>query len=164
MPTRLTPEQRRDCIERIRRFPDELEAALQGLTDEQLTTRYDPTEWSVAQNVHHLADSHLNAYTRTRLLLTEDHPTIRPYDQEAWAELPDAKTPSLQTSLMILRGLHARWTELLDSLEESDFQRSGVHPEMGDGYTIDEILSIYSRHGTGHIEQFRRQLAAGNVI
>jgi hypothetical protein len=160
MSTILTPDQRRDCIERIRRFPSELEAALQGLSDEQLTTRYDPKEWSVAQNVHHLVDSHMNAYIRTRLLLTEEHPTVRPYDQDAWSELADAKTPNLEPSLIILRGMHQRWTELLDSLSESDFQRQGIHPDLGD-YTIDDVLRIYSAHGSGHIDQFQRQLAAG---
>ena len=156
----LTPEQRRDYIERIRRFPAELEAALQGLTEEQLTAHYIPHEWSVAQNVHHLADSHLNAYVRLRLLLTEDHPTMRPYNQNAWAELPDAKDTDLELSLSILRGLHARWAKLLDSLSESDFAREGIHPETG-AYTIDTLLNTYAHHGTGHIEQLQRQLAAG---
>jgi hypothetical protein len=159
MPAVLTPDQRRDAIKRIRRFPDELEAALQGLTEEQLTTRYISHEWSVAQNVHHLADSHLNAYTRLRLLLTEDHPSIRAYDQDKWAELPDAKDTDLELSLMILRGLHARWAKLWDSLTDADFSREGVHPEIG-AYTVDDVLRIYSQHGTGHIEQLQRQLAA----
>ena len=88
----FTPQERIDRINRIRRFPAELEAAVQGLNEEQLTTRYDPTEWSVAQNVHHCVDSHVNAYIRTRLILTEDKPPIKPYLQESWAELPDAKT------------------------------------------------------------------------
>ena len=163
MPTVFTPQERRERIEQIRRFPAELEAAIQGLTAEQLTTRYDPTEWSVAQNVHHLADSHMNAYIRTRLLLTENHAMVRPYDQDAWAELPDAKTASLDDSLMILRGLHARWSRLLDSLQDSDFQRAGKHPDIEGAYTVDDVLDIYSRHGTGHIGQLGRQLAAGGV-
>jgi len=163
MPIVLTPDQRRECINRIRRFPAELEAALQGLSEEQLTARYDPTEWSVAQNVHHVADSHLNAYIRTRLILTEDHPRVTAYRQDLWAELPDAKTPALETSLSILRGLHERWTQLLDSLQPSDFARSGIHPE-NDNYTIDNIVNTYANHGAGHIEQLQRQLAAGKVI
>jgi DinB superfamily len=163
MPILFTPQERRERIEQIRRFPAELEAAIQGLTEEQLTTRYDPTEWSVAQNVHHLVDSHMNAYIRTRLLLTEDHPTIKPYNQDAWAELADAKTPSLEDSLLILRSLHVRLTTLLDSLHDSDFQRPGKHPDLEGPYTIDNVLDIYSRHGTGHIEQLGRQLAAGGI-
>jgi hypothetical protein len=163
MPIVLTPDQRRDAIERIRRFPAEIAAAVQGLTDEQLTTCYDPTEWSVAQNVHHVVDSHMNAYIRTRLLLTEDHPTVRPYDQDAWAELTDANTPSLEDSLLILRHMHARWTRLLDSLTDADFRRVGKHPAIEGDYTIDDVLDIYSQHGTGHIDQLNRQLAAGGV-
>ena len=157
----FTPQERLDRIDQIRRFPAELEAAVQGLNEEQLTTRYDPGEWSVAQNVHHLVDSHMNAYIRTRLILTEDKPTVRPYFQEHWAELPDAKSPSLTTSLLILRGLHQRWTELFDSLQEVDFRRAGIHPDIDGDYTIDDILDTYSRHGTGHIEQLQRQLEAG---
>ena len=161
MSTVFTPQERRERIEQIRRFPAELEAAIQGLTDEQLTTRYDPTEWSVAQNVHHLVDSHMNGYIRMHLLLTEDHATVRPYNQDAWAELPDAKIAFLDDSLLILRGLHARWSRFLDYLSDADFRRVGKHPDIEGDYTIDDILDIYSRHGTGHIEQLGRQLAAG---
>ncbi len=157
----FTPQERIERIDQIRRFPAELETAVQGLNEEQLTTRYDPTEWSVAQNVHHVVDSHVNAYIRTRLILTEDKPTVRPYLQERWAELPDAKSPVITTSLLILRGLHQRWTELLDSLQEVDFRRSGIHPNIDGDYTIDDILQIYSEHGTGHIDQLQRQLQAG---
>jgi hypothetical protein len=156
-----TPQERIDRIDRIRRFPAELETAIQGLNEEQLTTRYDPTEWSVAQNVHHCVDSHVNAYIRTRLILTEDNPPIKPYLQESWAELTDAKTPAITTSLLILRGLHQRWTELLDSLQDSDFRRTGLHPDHEGDYTIDSILQIYSEHGEGHIDQLQRQLQAG---
>jgi hypothetical protein len=163
MPTLYTPEERRERIDRIRRFPADLEAALQGLTDEQLTARYDPTEWSVAQNVHHVVDSHMNAYIRLRLLLTEDHPTIKPYDQDAWAELTDAKIASLDDSLAILRGLHTRWTLLLDSLSDADFLRAGKHPAIEGDYTVDDILRIYSEHGEGHIDQLGRQLTAGGI-
>lgn len=162
MLTVLTPEQRRECIERIRRFPDELEAAVRGLTDEQLTSRYDPSEWSVAQNVHHLVDSHMNAYIRTRLMLTEDNPRVTAYKQDLWAELVDAKSPSIAVSLTLLRALHQRWTQLFDGLEDSDFGRPGIHPENPD-YTIDGIVQTYANHGTGHIEQLQRQLAAGQV-
>jgi len=163
MPIVLTPQQRRDCIDRIRRFPADLEAAIHGLTEEQLTARYDPTEWSVAQNVHHVVDSHMNAYIRTRLILTEDNPRVTAYKQDLWAELPDAKTPAVETSLHILRGLHARWTQLLDSLQPGDFARRGIHPDSDD-YSIDNIVNTYARHGAGHIEQLQRQLAAGAKI
>jgi uncharacterized damage-inducible protein DinB len=159
MPIVLTPEQRRDYIERIRRFPAELEAAIAGLSDEQLLARPIPGEWSIAQNVHHLVDSHVNAYCRLRLLLTEENPTLRGYDQDKWAELPDAVTSDLSDSLTILRGLHARWAALWDTLTDADFARQGFHPESGP-YTVDDSLNIYAHHGTGHIEQIRRNLAA----
>jgi hypothetical protein len=156
----LTPGQRRALIDQIRRFPSELEQTINGLTEEQLTTHYLEREWTVAQNVHHVADSHLNAYTRTRLLLTEDNPTIRPYNQDAWAELPDACDTALEDSLTLLRGLHRRWVKLFESLSEADWARPGLHPEGGP-ITVESLLQTYAAHGAGHIDQIQRTLAAG---
>ncbi len=155
----LTPEQRSERIEKIRQFPAQLERALAGLSAEQLTTPYLAGEWSVAQNVHHLADSHMNAFTRAKLILSEDHPLLKPYDQDAWAAMPDGMAPALDTSLMILRGLHSRWADVLESARDADWQRVGIHPERGE-VTLERILEIYSGHGEGHIDQIRRTLAA----
>ncbi len=158
----LTPEQRQACIERIRAFPALLEAAVSGLSDEQLTTHYLPDEWTVAQNVHHVVDSHMNAYIRTRLMLTEDNPTIRPYDQDAWALLADAHQPDLSASLALLRALHTRWVTLFESLSEEQWNRPGLHP-AGGAISPASIVQSYADHGEGHIDQIRRTLAAGRA-
>ncbi|NWG17666.1 MAG: putative metal-dependent hydrolase [Chloroflexi bacterium] len=158
----LTPTQRREMIEAVRRFPAELEAVVGGLTETQLKTRFIPHEWSVMQNVHHLADSHMNAFIRTKLLLTEDHPTLKPYNQETWAETADALELPLEASLAILRGLHHRWSDLLDSLDERAWARTGLHPEVGE-MSVEDILQTYSRHGAGHIEQIQKTLAAATA-
>jgi hypothetical protein len=155
----LTNEQRRELIDKIRVFPAQLRARLSGLTDEQLTTHFLDGEWTVAQNVHHLADSHMNSFIRLRLILTEDRPTLKPYDQVLWAELADSGTTALEESLSILEGLHRRWVRVFESLRGADWRRSGLQPEIGD-VTIDDLLTIYAEHGEGHIEQINRTLAA----
>jgi DinB superfamily len=155
----LTSEQRYELIEKIRVLPAQLRARVGGLSDEQLTTHFLEGEWTVAQNVHHLADSHMNSFIRTRLILTEDRPTLKPYDQDRWAELADSGTTALEESLSILEGLHCRWVRLFESLSEADWQRAGLHPEIGE-VTIDSILQIYAAHGEGHIDQINRTLAA----
>lgn len=155
----LTPEQRQEMITAIRNFPVQLEARIKDLDERQLKTRFIPGEWSVIQNVHHLADSHMNAYIRTKLLLLEDRPTLKPYNQDDWAETPDATDTPLETSLAILRGLHARWTDLFASLKDEDWGRCGVHPEYGE-VSMEGILQTYARHGAGHIEQINKTLAA----
>ncbi len=153
-----TPEQRRAYIETIATFPDVLEALVTPLTEEQLHTHFLAHEWTVAQNVHHLADSHMNSFIRFKLLLTEDNPTIKPYDQDAWAVTPDYQPP-IATSLGILRGLHVRWAALLNHLGETDWARRGTHPASG-VITIDSLLKSYHDHCLAHIDQITRTLAA----
>ena len=155
----FTPEERAAMIVRIATLPDELEALVCTLTPDQLTTHYLAHEWTVAQNVHHLADSHMNAYVRLKLMLTEENPTFKPYDQDAWAETPDADHAGLGESLQLLRGLHARWVRLFASLDEAQWQRTGWHPENRRTYTPEDILRTYSGHGAGHLDQIRRTLA-----
>jgi hypothetical protein len=156
----LTPEQRRDCINRIRRLPSELEALVGKLSEEQLITQFIPGEWNVAQNVHHLADSHMNAFIRVKLLLTEDNPTVKPYLQERWAERVDSYDVPIQYSIMLLRGLHHRWVALFESLGENEWGRSGLHPDNG-VITVEGILQSYAAHGEAHLDQITRTLAAG---
>jgi hypothetical protein len=155
----LTHEQRHDLIAKIRILPAQLRECVAGLSDKQLTTHFLEGEWTVAQNVHHLADSHLNSFIRTRLILTEDRPALKPYDQDRWAELADSGTTALGESLSILEGLHQRWVRLFESLDEASWRRAGLHPEIGE-VTIDNILQIYAAHGEGHIDQIERTLAA----
>ena len=143
----------------IRSFPERLEQAIEGLSAEELTTRYVPREWTVAQNVHHLVDSHINSYVRMKLIVTEDHPPLKPYDQDVWASMPDASGSNVGVSVMILKGLHTRWADFLSALDEADWGRSGFHPERGD-VTIGQLVRIYAEHGDGHIDQIQRTLAA----
>jgi hypothetical protein len=155
----FTETQRRELIDQIRELPTRLRERVSGLTDAQLTIHFLPHEWTVAQNVHHLADSHMNSFIRVRLILTEERPTLKPYDQDLWAELADSGTAALEESLCILDGLHARWVRLFESLDEAAWQRSGLHPENGE-VTIEDMLRTYAAHGQGHIDQIGRALAA----
>ena len=156
----FSPEERAVMIARIAALPDQLEALVCALTPEQLTTHYLAHEWTVAQNVHHLADSHMNAFVRVKLILTEENPAFKPYDQDAWAGTADADQADLGVSLQLLRGLHARWVRLFESLDEAQWQRTGWHPENRRTYSPEDILKTYSGHGEGHLDQIRRTLDA----
>jgi hypothetical protein len=155
----FTAEQKRALIDALRELPTQLEALVVDLTDSQLESQFITGEWSVAQNVHHLADSHMNAYIRTKLLLTQDNPTVIPYDQDVWATLPDVFGTRVELSLAIIRGLHARWTELFEQLSDEQFARTGMHPEYG-VITVQGQLETYAEHGREHLDQITRTLAA----
>ena len=146
----ITDEQRQQLIDQIEQAPAQLRKALAGLTEEQVDTPYRPGGWTVRQVVHHLPDSHMNAYVRFRLALTEDEPTIKPYDQERWATLKDARTAPAELSLSLLESLHRRFVLLLRSLRAEDFARTFLHPEMG-VVTLDKYLGMYAWHGRHHI-------------
>ncbi|MET4106370.1 YfiT family bacillithiol transferase [Hymenobacter sp. UYP22] len=135
----------------IATLPDQVRAAVAGLTPEQLDTPYRPNGWTVRQLVHHLPDSHLNAYTRFRLALTEDNPTIKPYDEAAWAELPDVAATPPAVSLALLEALHIRWVKLLRGMEEAQWQRTYFHPESKRTFTLDQVLVLYAWHGRHHL-------------
>lgn len=139
------------CIDEIAVAPAHLRDAVAGLTAAQLDTPYRAGGWTVRQVVHHLPDSHLNAYTRMKLALTENEPTIRPYEEARWAELPDARTGPVETSVGLLDFLHQRWTLLLRALEPADFQRRYVHPEHGRVFGLDEAVALYAWHGRHHV-------------
>lgn len=146
----MTDARRAACVARIAAAPAHIRAAVAGLDDPQLDTPYRPGGWTVRQVVHHLADSHLNAYTRIRLALTEETPTIKPYDETRWAELPDARTLPVEVSLGLLDGLHARWVGLLGQLGAADGARGFHHPEHGRVMTVDELFAFYAWHGDHH--------------
>ncbi len=155
----LTPEDRKLFIRQIAEAPSCLRQAVQGLNDEQLNTPYRDGGWTVRQVVHHLADSHLNAYVRTRLALTEEAPGIKPYQESLWAELYDARTLPIEPSLRLLESLHTRWIALLEHLTPAEFQRTIRHPERGI-MTLDSILDLYawhSRHHVGHVTALKKQ-------
>jgi uncharacterized damage-inducible protein DinB len=148
----LTGEQRKQYIRDISETPTRLAAAVSTLDEEQLNTPYRPGGWTIRQVAHHVPDSHLNAYTRFRLALTEEEPTIRPYHEDRWAELSDARTAPVEYSLELLVSLHRRWVYLLESLTETDFTRVFHHPELGP-VTLDKNLALYSWHGRHHVAQ-----------
>ena len=145
----VLPEMRPPLIGEIEAAPARFRAAVQGLTKQQLDTPYRPDGWTVRQVVHHVADSHLHAYIRFRLALTEDQPTIKPYDQAKWAELPDARTAPVETSLQLIDSLHQRWVVLLRSMSDVDFARRFNHPERG-VLRLDTNLAMYAWHGRHH--------------
>ncbi len=147
----ILPGVRAAHIETLRLLPERLCDAVAGLNDAQLDTPYRQDGWSLRQVVHHLADSHVNAYIRFKLALTEDWPTIKPYDEAAWAQLPDAQLP-IEDSLRFVDALHARWVSLLRAMSEDDFQKGFTHPERG-RMTLTLNLSIYEWHARHHVAQ-----------
>ena len=159
--TELTPDERRAAIDDIAAAPVRMREAVRGLTEQQLDTPYRDGGWSVRQVVHHVPDSHLNAYCRLKIALTEDEPTIRPYDEAVWAELADSRNTPIEVSLTLLESLHARWVGLMRSMKDEDFRRTLKHPERpGLTLTIDWLVSLYgwhSRHHVGHITSLRER-------
>lgn len=146
----ITAAGREACISRIAELPSRLRRAVGGLSPGQIATPYREGGWTIAQVVHHLADSHINSFVRFKLALTEDNPTIKPYKQEIWAGSADASTTDISQSLKLIEGLHARWTVLLRSFSASDFQRTFMHPERG-AQTLDHALQMYAWHGDHHL-------------
>lgn len=147
-------------IQTLRDLPQELTSAIAGLSEEQLDTSYREGGWTVRQVVHHVADSHANSYIRFKLALTEDWPTIKPYDEAAWANLADSRTMELPPSLAFISSLHARWVALLETLSEEHFHRGFNHPERG-RQNLATTLALYawhSRHHTAHITQLRARM------
>ena len=149
-PAAVSPEDRRRYIDEIEQTPKNMRVAVTGLSDQQLDTPYRPQGWTVRQVVHHLPDSHLNSYLRFRLALTEDEPTIKPYDEARWAELVDARTAPVELSLTLLDSLHKRWVLLLRSLSAADCSRKFLHPEIGE-VTLEKNLALYAWHGRHHV-------------
>ncbi len=146
----MTTEERKQLIAKIAALPAELDTAIKGLNDSQLDTPYGPGKWTIRQVVHHLADAHITAFYRFKLVLTEDHPTIKPYDQDLWANLPDTIATPIEPSLQIIRGLHERWVRLLKGVQEAAWSRLGHHLVRGD-VTLESLLGIYADHGEKHV-------------
>jgi hypothetical protein len=145
-----TPEMRNRHIEQISGLPARMRQAIAGLRKDQLDTPYRDGGWTVRQVVHHVPDSHLNAYIRFKWAMTENAPTIKTYDEGAWATLKDSELTPVEVSLTLLESLHARWTVLLRSLKADDFQRKFNHPDSGP-HDVDWLLALYSWHGNHHV-------------
>ena len=155
--TMSDPKQREVSISQIERLPAELEKVVTGLGERELESRYRQGSWTVRQLVHHLADAHANAYIRMKLTLTEDRPTVKPYDQDEWSKLEDARTLPIASSLDIIRGVHHRWTVLMRSIPEEAWSRKLFHPERGE-LALDDLLELSRIHGERHLEQIRAAL------
>lgn len=158
--TELESGERRGMIDNIAAAPARMREAVRGLSDEQLDTPYREGGWTLRQVVHHVPDSHLNAYCRLKLALTEDEPVIRPYDESLWAKLDDVHTTPVEVSLTLLESLHARWVGLLRAMKDEDFRRTFKHPEHAGTQTLDWLVAMYSwhsRHHVAHITSLREQ-------
>jgi uncharacterized damage-inducible protein DinB len=155
-PATISPGDRSDAIATLAELPEQLRNAVDGLSFTQLSTPYREGGWTLRQVVHHVADSHINAYVRVKLALTEDWPTIKPYDEEAWAKLHDVAAP-IEWSLELVESLHARWVMLLQSLKDEQWKRGCHHPENGP-MTVEVLALLYawhSRHHVAHITHLR---------
>jgi hypothetical protein len=159
-PRSVSTEQREEFLSRLASTPALLRAAVAGLSDAQLDTPYREGGWTVRQVVHHVPDSHVNAYVRFKLALTENEPTIKPYDEAAWAMLSDVAGTPVETSLILLDSLHKRWAVLMRGISETDWKRKFVHPEMGTT-ALDTYLAMYAwhcGHHVAHIAELRRRM------
>lgn len=154
-PLTLTPEERVGAVQAIRALPAQLRAAVEGQPDAVLGTPYRDGGWTVRQVVHHLADSHMNAVVRLKLALTEENPTVRPYEEGEWARLPDMRLP-VAPSLALLAGLHVRWAALLESLSPEEWGHEWTHPALGRASTVDTLAAMYAWHGQHHLAHIRR--------
>ena len=142
--------QKRVFIDEIAQTPARLKTAVAGLSNTQLDTPYRPAGWTVRQVVHHVPDSHLNAYVRFKLALTEDNPTIKPYAEDRWADLSDTQSTPIEVSLTLLESLHDRWVRLLRSLTPEQWKRTFRHPELGE-MTLEKTVAMYAWHGKHHV-------------
>jgi hypothetical protein len=146
----VTPDKRAKFIAAIREAPALMRGALQGLSDAQLDTPYREGGWTPRQIAHHVPESHMNAYTRFKLAITEDNPTIKPYDENLWAKTADVFREPVETSVVLLDALHKRWVSLLETMKPEDFSRTVFHPEHKREMNLDYLLQMYAWHGRHH--------------
>ena len=161
----FTTEERREKIATFRAVPDQLGALVSDLSDTDLTTAFIEDEWTVAQIIHHLADAHLNAYMRFKFILLEDRPPLKRYNQEDWAMTADSQQANISVSMQIIRGLHGRWSDLMESLlDDNDvWARASKYPDSKD-LSLDYLLNGYVNHSANHIEQIEKTLEARWVV
>jgi uncharacterized damage-inducible protein DinB len=152
--------ERTDFIDSIERLPNSLVAAVRNLSDKQLDTPTSEGKWTIRQITHHIADANINAYTRMKLIVTEEKPILKPYNQDQWAVLADCKNGPIESTLTLIKGLNERWVTFLRSLTETHWTREGIHLENGK-VTLHDVLRIYSKHGESHMQQiltFRQKM------
>jgi len=154
------PNKLQQWIKDISTFPSEVEKLANGLSAVELNWKYRPKGWSLKQVIHHCADSHINSIMRFKLCLTEDKPSIRPYFEDRWAELADSKDDNVNASIQLLKGLHHRWTLLLESLSKEDLEKEFMHPEHGKTFNIAETIGNYAWHCNHHLMHMKNALAS----
>ena len=158
-PDSFSAKDRENWMKTIHELPTKLIKITKDLTNQQLAYTYRPEGWSVQKVVHHLADSHMNSFIRFKLSLTEDTPTIKPYNEAMWAEMDDYDQVPIEFSLSILHGVHARWSSLLGSMKDEQFQRSFHHPESGNNMSLNEATSMYAWHCEHHFAHIENALS-----
>ncbi len=150
-PASITSLQVSNWIDEIEKLPSQIKETIKNFKESDLEKTYRPNGWTARQVIHHLADSHVNSYTRFKLAVTEEHPAIRPYHENLWAELADGKSAPVYFSINILEAIHARWVLFLRSLKPEDFKRTLFHPESKKVYVLDEFVGMYAWHGRHHL-------------
>jgi len=161
-PAEFSESNRHEAIEALRMLPLNLKAEIEELSEEQLDTPYRAGGWSVRQLMHHIADSHMNSFMRFKLALTEDNPTIKPYDQDGWVQMEESKILNPMISIKILEGIHERLVYILKRMSEEEFGRTLYHPEMKKNLSLDAMLALYgwhSRHHLAHITALKKRKA-----
>ncbi|UKT63582.1 YfiT family bacillithiol transferase [Pedobacter mucosus] len=151
MPELFNVQQAEIWISEIEALPNQIKKATENLSQENLNQTYRPNGWTIKQVIHHLPDSHMNAYIRFKLAVTEDIPVIKPYDEERWAETEEAKNGDIEMSIALLSGLHQRWVAFLKTLKLEDFQRKYIHPAHEKELTLANMLGTYAWHGKHHL-------------
>ena len=163
-PTLISETDIKNWIDTIAHFPGKIKTITANLSVEKLNWKYRLEGWNIKQVVHHCADSHMNSYIRFKLALTEDNPTIKPYDEAKWAELTDANDDDISASHSIIEGLHKRWALLLQSFDEDDFKRTFYHPESNTKNRLDEILGFYAWHCNHHLAHIEQALQHNGML
>lgn len=151
IPQLFSERQLQEWLIEIKFLPQHLENVILNLDESQINTPYRPDGWTIQQLIHHVADSHMNAYIRFKLGLTEENPTIKPYDERAWANLPDTQRLPVNISLTLLYALHARWLEVIKGIKEDEWNRTVFHPEQKKEITLWHLLGMYAWHGKHHV-------------
>lgn len=157
-PATISAEHLQTWLQEIEQLPALMKEVINPLSEEDLNKTYRPDGWTIRQVVHHVADSHINAYTRFKWTLTEDNPTIKAYHEDRWATLEDVAATPVEVSLHLLAVLHFRWTVLMRSLSEEELKRAFFHPENKKTYSLDEMIGLYAWHGAHHLAHIKLAL------
>ena len=163
VPETISSDQIQEAIEYLKAFPSYLADSVNLMSESQLDTPYRPGGWTIKQVIHHIADSHMNAYSRFKMALTEDNPTIKPYDESAWAKLADASL-AIDSSMAIIKAVHFKWAVILESMTDEDFQKTYFHPEKKRSQTLAEVTLMYTWHSKHHLAHVHLPSLSGGKL